>query len=142
MCLICTLFGMVMIYVASSGMSAGGWDIQSPSRLLTIQLISTFLGLVAFVIFTVIDGDILGENWKLLCLLIGGLLFALVILGQDDGTGNKSWIRFGPIGIQPSEFIKVMYIIVAAKQMSYLKEYKDINSLSSVVQMTSTSPAI
>ena len=126
---------MVMIYVASSGMSAGGWDIQSPSRLLTIQLISTFLGLVAFVIFTVIDGDILGENWKLLCLLIGGLLFALVILGQDDGTGNKSWIRFGPIGIQPSEFIKVMYIIVAAKQMSYLKEYKDINSLSSVVQM-------
>ena len=63
------------------------------------------------------------------------LLVAQVNLGGEDNTGNKSWIRFAGIGLQPSEVIKVIYVIVAAKQMTYLKEYRDMNSFLSVVQM-------
>ncbi|MEI3084814.1 MAG: FtsW/RodA/SpoVE family cell cycle protein [Oscillospiraceae bacterium] len=49
------------------------------------------------------------------------LLVALVVILARNGTGNKSWIRFAGIGIQPSEVVeKVIYIIVAAKQMTYL----------------------
>lgn len=115
-------------------MTAGG-ALSNPMKYVAVQAVSIFLGLMAFILFTVIDSDLLGEQWKALCVVIVLLLVALVVFGQDDGTGNKSWIRFAGIGIQPSEIIKIIYIIISAKQMTYLKEYKDINSFLSLVQM-------
>lgn len=136
MCCICAIYGITMIYVVTSGMHAAGANVSAPSKYIIIQIISMFLGIGAFVLLTVIDADLLGNQWKLLTFINIGLLVALVIFGRDDGTGNKSWIRFGSvIGFQPSEIIKVIYIIVAAKQMTYLKEYKDLNSFMSLAQM-------
>ena len=136
MCIICSLFGIAAIHKAVTGMAVGGWSgMENPTKFIVVQVFSMFLGIGMFVIFTVIDSDLLGEQWKALCVINVLLIIALVLLGQDDGTGNKSWIRFAGIGIQPSEVIKVLYIVVSAKQMTYLKEYKDINSFMSVVQM-------
>ena len=135
MCIICSIYGIYSIDIAVTGMSEGGWDMSAPSKYIAVQTFSLFLGIAGFVLFTVIDADILGQQWKILCAINVLLLVALIIFGQDDGTGNKSWIRFAGIGIQPSEVIKVLYIVISAKQMTYLKEYKDINSFMSVVQM-------
>ena len=130
----CAIFGVFMVHKAVVAMAAGEW-LTNPTKYVLVQVFSIFLGLGMFVIMTVLDSDHLGEQWRILYILIFALLAALIVLGQDDGTGNKSWIRFAGIGVQPSEVIKLFYIIIAAKQMTYLKEYKDINSLWSVVQM-------
>lgn len=136
MCCICAVYGVTMIYFIAHGMADANANISNPSKLVIVQIFSVFMGIAAFVLLTVIDADLLGDQWKLLCIFNIALLVALVIFGQDDGTGNKSWIRFGNIiGFQPSEIIKVIYIVVAAKQMTYLKEYKDINSFMSLFQM-------
>ena len=135
MCCICALYGITMVYSVTSGMAAAG-ALSNPSKFVIVQTFSVFLGIAAYVILTVIDADLLGKQWKFLFAINIGLLLALMIFGQDDGTGNKSWIRFGSlIGFQPSEIIKVIYIIIAAKQMTYLKENKDLNSFVSIVQM-------
>ncbi len=134
-CVISSIFGITMIEKAVTGMYEGGWDMSEPSKYLTVQIASMLIGIVAFVLLTVIDVDLIAQQWKLLMMLDLVLLVALVLLGEDDGTGNRSWIRFAGIGIQPSEVIKVIYVVVAAKQMTYLKEYRDINSFISVVQM-------
>lgn len=136
MCMICSMIGIVAIDKAVTGMAEGGWaGMENPAKFIIVQVFSMFLGIGMFVLFTIIDSDLLGQQWKALCVINVLLIVALVFLGQDDGTGNKSWIRFAGIGIQPSEVIKVLYIIVSAKQITYLKEYKDINSFMSVVQM-------
>lgn len=127
MSIICASYGLVLVARATA--------YTGSNKFLIVQSFSLFLGLIAFVVFTVIDADILGDQWKWLCVINVLLLVALIIFGQDDGTGNKSWIRFAGIGIQPSEVIKVLYIVISAKQMTYLKEYRDINSFMSVVQM-------
>lgn len=134
-CIISSIFGITMIDKAVTGMYEGGWNMSEPAKYLTVQIASMLIGIVAFVLLTVIDVDLIAQQWKLLMMLDLVLLVALMLLGEDDGTGNKSWIRFAGIGIQPSEVIKVIYVIVAAKQMTYLKEYRDINSFISVVQM-------
>ena len=131
---LCSLFGIAMVYRATVGMAAGG-ALDNPTKFVVVQVFSMFLGIGAFVLLTVIDADILGSQWKLLCVINVLLMVALVFLGEDDGTGNKSWIRFAGIGIQPSEVVKIIYIIVSAKQMTDLKEHKDINSFLSVLQM-------
>ena len=134
MCIICSLFGIYMVRIATIAMEASGW-VDSSIKCVIVQVFSLFLGLIAFVVFTFIDADLLAREWKLLCAINILLLVALILFGQDSGTGNKSWIRFAGIGVQPSEVIKVIYIIVSAKQMTYLKEHKDINAFTSVVQM-------
>lgn len=134
-CILCSIFGIAMIEKAVTGMYEGGWNMSVPAKYLAVQIASMILGIIAFVLFTVIDVDLVARQWKLLMLVDLVLLVALVLFGEDDGTGNSAWIRFAGIGVQPSEIIKVIYIIVAARQMTYLKEYKDINSFFSVVQM-------
>ncbi len=133
-CLVSALFGTAMVYRAATGMVASGADLN-PGKLVVVQLFSMFLGIVAFIVLTVIDADLLAAQWKWLCVINVLLLVALVIFGVEDNTGNKSWVRFAGIGIQPSEVIKVIYIIVSAKQMTWLKEYRDMNSFLSLVQM-------
>ena len=133
-CTISSIYGIFMVRRAVFAME-GSVFLSNPTKYVLVQVFSMFLGIGAFALMTVIDADILGEQWRILCLINVGLIIALVIFGADDGTGNKAWIRFAGIGVQPSEVIKILYIIVAAKQMTYLKEYRDINSLFSVAQM-------
>ena len=54
---------------------------------------------------------------------------------MSDNTGNTGWLRFFGIGIQPTEVVKLTFIVVLAKQISYLKEYHDLNSVWSVAQL-------
>ena len=134
MCTVSATYGVFMVRRAVMAM-AGSTFIGNPTKYVIVQIFSVFLGIAFFVAMTVIDSDLLGEQWRALCVINVALIIALVIFGADDGTGNKAWIRFAGIGVQPSEVIKILYIIVSAKQMTYLKEYKDINSLFSVAQM-------
>lgn len=133
-CIISSIYGIIMVYFAAAGMEGTVW-VDNPTKYVVVQTLSLFIGIGAFVLFTVIDSDILGSNWRVLCAINVLLLIALVIFGEDDGTGNHAWIRFAGIGIQPSEIIKVLYIVVCSKQMTDLKEHGDISSFLSVVQM-------
>ncbi len=133
-CLICAVFGTVMIHKASSSMVAAGWEMDTNKQVI-VQILSIFLGIGAFVVLTIYDADLIAKNRMALLIIIALLLAALAVLGQDDGTGNKAWIRFAGIGIQPSEIIKVIYIILAAGQMTRLKEQNTINNVSAVAQM-------
>ena len=123
-CIISSIFGITMIEKAVTGMYEGGWNMSEPSKYLAVQIGSMLIGIVAFVLLTVIDVDLIAQQWKLLMMLDLVLLVALVLLGEDDGTGNKSWIRFAGIGIQPSEVIKligmlgiflVMFFVIGAR---------------------------
>ena len=134
LCTILAIFSVFMVYRAALGMSNAGVKI-SPNKIVIVQIMSIFIGIAAYVVFTIIDADILGEQWKLLCIINVLLLVALVIFGEEGDTGAKSWIRFAGIGVQPSEIIKVFYIVISAKQMTHLKEHTNINSFWSVIQM-------
>ena len=140
-CFACACFSVYAVYIATLGMQAGG-VIISPTRCVIVQIFSIFIGVGAFVLFTVIDADILGEQWRWLCVIDVLLMIALVIFGTEGESGSRSWIRFAGINVQPSEIVKVLYIIVAARQMTYLKEHKDINAFPSVVQIAAHFVAI
>ena len=129
LCMICALFGIVMISSATATNKAGSF------KFVFVQSFSMFVGIFLFVLLTILDIDLLTDKWILLVGLSLALLLALIPFGVDDGTGNKSWIRFGPIGIQPSEIVKIIYIALMARHISYLKEYKSLNHVLSVAQL-------
>ncbi len=142
LCLVCAVISVIAVHHTTHWLAAQNVRYIFPTKMVIVQIFSVFLGVGAFVLFTIIDPDILGEQWKWLVLLIVLLLAALFVFGEDDGTGNKSWIRFLGIGIQPSEIIKILYIIISARQMTRLKQKGDVNSFFAVVQMVAVFGAV
>ena len=55
-------------------------------------------------------------------------------LNDREQTELKLYRILG-IGIHPSEIVKVIYIVLMAKHISYLKEYKNLNHVFSVAQL-------
>ena len=126
-CCICAIFGVVVIASATA---------SYPSKpFVPVQLLAFAMGFAIYILFTVIDIDIIADKWPLLLGFETFLLLLLIPFGVEGDTGNSGWLRFFGIGIQPSEIVKVVFIILMAKQLTYLKEYKNINSVLSIVQL-------
>ena len=125
--LICATFGIIVISSATASYHSAKYVI--------VQSASLILGVVAFVAMTVLDVDVLADKWQILCAFNALFLLLLIPFGVSDNTGNTGWLRFFGIGIQPTEVVKLTFIVVLAKQISYLKEYHDLNSVWSVAQL-------
>ena len=67
-CIVSALFGTVMVFKAATGMAASGAD-MNPTKLVIVQLFSMVLGIIAFVVLTVLDADLLADQWRLLCVI-------------------------------------------------------------------------
>ncbi len=84
------------------------------------QLLWVFVSLSVFFIFSFIDWRFLRQSYVVAGLYIIGLLplIFLVVMGQVTGQvtrGIEGWITFGGFSVQPSEFFKLILIIILAK---------------------------
>jgi rod shape determining protein RodA len=128
LCCICTVFGLVII--ASATASYG-----NPLRYILVQLAAFIIGIVLYAVFTLIDIDIIADRAPLLFLFSILFILILVPFGVAGDTGNKAWLRFGPIGIQPTEVVKIIFVVTMAKHISYLKERGSLNRPAGVGSM-------
>ncbi len=127
LCLAASVMGVVIISSATR-------SYNRPS-MVYVQIAALIIGIALYFIFTVIDTDIIADQWPLLLVTEIVLLLLLIPFGSAGDTGNKSWIRFLGIGIQPSEIVKVIYIVLSAKHISYLRDYRSLSSPLSVLQI-------
>ncbi len=96
-----------------------------------VQVASIVMGIVMMLVITMIDYDEFID--KLGPIFFFGSLALLVItpiFGTSQGT-NTSYLRFGPVGIQPSEFVKAAYIMTFSKHLAFVKD--KINSFKSLI---------
>lgn len=129
MSLICSVYGIIMIASATQSYSNGS------AQYVIVQTLALGLGVLLFIGMTIIDVDIFAQHWGILYILSALLLGALLVFGGQSETGNNGWLRFFGIGIQPTEIVKLAFIIVLGKQLAYLKEYKNLNSIASIGQI-------
>lgn len=99
------------------------------------QLISIAMGIVVMGVISMIDYDSLISKMKVVFFFVSLGLLAVVIIWGKGELGNNNWISIPglPFYIQPSEFVKVTYVICLAIHIDMLK--KTINRLWSVVQL-------
>ncbi|MDR0819277.1 MAG: rod shape-determining protein RodA [Oscillospiraceae bacterium] len=127
LCAVATAFGLIMIYSATR-------TIDGADGLMRVHLAAAIIGFVAFFMLSVIDIDILTDHWPILLLFNIAFICTLFVWGIEDDTGNRAWLRFGGVGIQPSEVVKVTFTLLLAKQLTYQRESSrgGINSVLSV----------
>ena len=112
--LLCSAFGLVLIFSATHSMDGGS------VQYIVIQSIAIVLGLVGFVVISYIDIERFAPMWRLVLLV--NILFQLSLLFFGyEGGGNKSWLRFFGIGIQPAELGKLLFIFSFAKHINLLR---------------------
>jgi len=121
LCLICSIYGMILIWSSTQHFSTGA------APFLRVQIGAMVLGLLCFVLFSLIDLDMIARQWKILLVFNIGILVILAFAGTGIAGGARIWLRFFGIGIQPSEIVKITFIIMMAYHIQYLKEYKSLS---------------
>lgn len=106
----------------------------APSSVST-QVLAIVIGLFAYVVLSLLDIDILADNWVILFLTgIALILLLLTPLGYGEG-GNHAWLRFLGIGLQPSEIAKLFFIIILARFITRFSEERKLDSVLSLLIM-------
>lgn len=114
LCLITSAIGFVAIASATSADKFG-----SNIRYLLVQGVATLIGVMMYAIVSSIDVEIMSEYRTQMVMFNLFLLFLLITpLGTDNNTGNRSWLKFPVIHIQPAEICKITYIVIMASVMS------------------------
>ncbi len=111
--LVACAFGVVLINSATATFSS--------NRMLIVQIGGICIGtFMALVILTLEHDNLARFSIPIygLCIL---LLVATLIFGKEV-MGNKNWISLGPINVQPSEFVKIGFILTFSKHLSKVKE--------------------
>lgn len=115
---ILALLAIISVSIIHSAMGGGQYSANFSIRQI---LYYVFGGIIACLIMLVSPKKLMKYTYLLYFVLCFGL-FILIIIPETPITpiinGAKSWYKFGPISIQPSEFMKVVLILVLAKLIS------------------------
>ena len=95
LCIVTTIFGIVIISSATES--------EGSARYVMVQSVALVLGILIYVVLTLVDVDIIAERREIL--LIFSLLFigCLKFWGISGETGNRSWLDIPllPMNVQP-----------------------------------------
>jgi len=130
LCLIVAGFGVICIASATTAEKFDG-----NFRYIALQLVAILMGVVAYILISSVDLDILSEYRWLLVAFNCMLLLMLIPFGDDHDSGNRSWLNIPgiPFNIQPAEICKITYIIIMASVMS--SHQNRISHPASVIHM-------
>ena len=112
--IVLSVFGIFMVASATKG---------GDTSYITKQSFAVFLGICFMFILSFVNYEIF-LNFKISILLFCASIFFLILtLVIGIGSGNQSWINLTglSINVQPSEFVKVLFILTFAKHLDSTK---------------------
>lgn len=117
---------------------------------LIMQIAMTVVGICAIMVIVNIDYRIFVDRYWFILLLVSVALLGITLIIGDTGangteTTNKSWLTIIKLGsksfqIQPSEFVKIAFIISFSKHLSMVKD--KINKIKTLIPLALHAGAI
>ncbi len=125
--LTCTIYGCMLIHSAR------------PIAIKT-QVMAAMIGFGGAFVISLMDYHRLGQLWPLVgggCVFLVGLTF---VVGQSAIGGNAvaddvAWLNIFGYSFQPSELMKIGFIVTFSYHLSYVVEKNTLNTLSSVFML-------
>lgn len=123
--LIFCIFGLVMIFSASSASTILRYQVESNhffKKQLEALVVASIVGLIILVFPT--------KRYKFLSYLglLGSLFLLIYVLFNGKVSGNaRSWIDLGFFSVQPSEFVKTVFIMFMAIYYNGLSKKNNTN---------------
>ncbi len=125
-CLALSVFGIIMV---SSATYSGDTLFSRDAK---VMILATCMGIVAAMIISFIDYDIILKLWPLVGLACVAIMLGLFVFGvSPEGRSDAfSWYKIGSLYFQPSELVKIGFIITFAFHLSKVKN--NISTLKNV----------
>ena len=121
---IISAIGIVMVMSATKSFDS--------RRYVIVQVAAFLIGIVMIYVIVKLDYEFIGSLWGAIFVFNIAALVLVLILGRGaEETGTQGWIIFGPVGIQPAEFVKLGFIMTLSKHISKVKD--DLNNLKNVL---------
>ena len=115
------LFGCVMVYSASA-VYAEQYHHDS-TYFIVRHLIFALIGAGAMFLIIRFCTPVFWQDFSVILFAVSILLLlAVLVIGDDLGSGAKRWLNFGFITLQPSEIAKLALVMILAK---YMTKYGD-----------------
>ena len=112
--LILSVAGIVAIYSATRSFGS--------NTNVIVQTGAFLIGTVFMIMISKIDYHYFGYMSMPIYLVCVALLVLVLIVGSAGNWGARSWIRFGPIGIQPAEICKIGFAITFSKHLAAVRD--------------------
>lgn len=126
LCMICAAFSMVLLY----SIYRNGF--LSSSRGVWVQIVATILGIVVAIVISTIDYEAMAKFWKFhLAFTVFFVILTFFFGVQVEGADDKAWLNLGITTIQPSEFLKISFIVTFAYHLS--KVQNDLNKVKNII---------
>lgn len=130
------LWLLTIIAIVYSLMLIASMQRSGEYNFLQTQIIAIATGLVSAIIISAADYKYIIKKWyfaAIISFILAGLVFVFGI--QVAGTDDTAWIQIGSLTIQPSEFIKICFIITFTKHLTYLEEKDMLKSFVGIITL-------
>ncbi len=117
-------YGLVLISSATASFGS--------KKMLIVQLVGILAGIFMALVVLTLEHENLARFSAPIFILCVLLMIATLLFGKEV-MGNKNWIDLGPVNVQPSEFVKIGFIITFAKHLSLVRQY--INNIRALIPL-------
>lgn len=122
-----TVYGLALILSVSA---------SSSMRFFVTQLVAVTIGYLSAFVISFMDYQILAKYWYVFAAASVLLIAYTLIFGwSPQGVGGNAWFSIGSVSFQPSELIKIFFILTFAYHTYILEKKSMIRSLSGVLQL-------
>lgn len=126
LCIMATSFGCVDVFSTTYYMET--------FRPVITQILAMFLGLTAAIIISAFDYEKLMKRWYIVAFVgLIPVIFTFFIGIAPEGTDDKAWLDLGITTFQPSELLKVCFIITFSAHLRKIKP--NINKLKYLIPL-------
>lgn len=122
------LFLLILISVCGlTAVYTSVFSFEGAAAYVKMQSLAFAIGFVCFFVLGLFQPGVFKKCAPVIFIVSAAALIAVLIFGTGlKETGGQSWIRIGKIGFQPSEFVKIGFVITFAAHLSKVKD--SINS--------------
>lgn len=127
-----SIYGLICVYSATYSNLTDGKIITSDVRTMLISVLS---GLIIAVVVSNIDYESISKFWPIIAIgCIGLMIFTLLFgVAPPERPDSKCWIDLKVFYFQPSELLKVGFIISFSYHLDLVKD--NINKLKSIIPL-------
>ena len=125
-----SIFGVLMVHSTTRCNLSEGESIARDAK---VMIIAAVLGIIITLIISAIDYELIMKLWPIIGIGCIGLMVITLLFGvaPESRPDAKSWLEFGPVFFQPSELVKIGYIITFSMHLELCRD--NINNIKSIL---------
>ena len=134
LCMILSAIGTVMVYSATR---VNLTENQVISRDAKTMFLAVVMGICVSLVISYFDYEAVARLWPIIAIICLGLMLSLFVIGSSpEGRDDAiSWIKLGSFYFQPSELLKIGFIITFSVHLENVGS--EINKLKNVILLAS-----